>query len=83
MTDGIRTLSQETARRLAVTNQHLAGGPFREEKDHDILSVLRDIIYVQYDPFSTVAPSHILALWSRVEGFRTDRLALTLHERNP
>lgn len=42
-----------------------------------MLSVVRDLGYVQWDPVTVVAPSHILSFWSRVGGFRVadlDRL---------
>ncbi len=38
------------------------------------MSVIRDIGYVQWDPITIVAPSHILALWSRVRNFRPSDL---------
>ncbi len=66
--------SAEGARRLAVTKQHLAGRlPSRATKDH-VLSVVRDLCYVQWDPIEVVAPSHVLALWIRVGNFRLSDL---------
>jgi len=66
--------SLESARRLTVTKQHLAGklrtGPAREA----ILSVIRDLGFVQWDPVNVVAPSHVLTLWSRVAHFRLSDL---------
>ena len=66
--------SLECARRLAVTKQHLAGkwptGSGREA----ILSVIRDLGYVQLDPVNVVAPSHVIALWSRLGMFRLSDL---------
>ncbi len=66
--------SLEAARRLAVTKQHLAGslppGATRER----ILSVVQDQCYVQWDPIDVVAPSHVIALWSRVGNFRPSAL---------
>ncbi|MDE1819772.1 MAG: YcaQ family DNA glycosylase [Euryarchaeota archaeon] len=77
MTNDPRRISLQTARRLAVTKQHLAGGLRKGSAKNDLHSVLREIVYVQVDPFSTVVPTHILALWNRVEGFHAvdlDRL---------
>lgn len=34
------------------------------------MSVVRDLAYVQWDPVSIVAPSHIISLWSRLGKFR-------------
>src|SRR5437870_6066873 len=65
--------SLELARRLAVTKQHLAGKTTGSAVDA-ILSVIRDLGYVQLDPINTVAPSHVLVLWSRVGNFRLSDL---------
>src|SRR5437879_4225412 len=66
--------SLESARRLTVAKQHLAGklptGPAREA----ILSVIRDLGFVQWDPVNVVAPSHLITLWSRVGKFRMSDL---------
>ncbi|GEM_PF-1515574 len=64
----------ENVRRLAVTKQHLAGElPAKATSDH-ILSVVRDLGYVQWDPVPTIAPSHIISLWSRIGDFRVSDL---------
>jgi len=64
----------ERARRLTVTKQRLAGklptGPAREA----ILTVIRDLGFVQWDPVNVVAPSHVLTLWSRIGNFRLSDL---------
>ncbi len=42
-----------------------------------MLSVVRDTCYIQWDPMAAVAPSHVIAFWSRVGKYRTadlDRL---------
>jgi uncharacterized protein YcaQ len=68
------TTSLENVRRLAVTKQHLAGKlPSRPTKEQ-ILSVVRDCCYIQWDPIDAVAPSHIIAFWSRLGGFRLSDL---------
>ena len=62
--------SASAVRRLAVTKQHLAGElPARATKEH-ILSIVRDLAYVQWDPINIVAPSHVVSLWSRLGNFR-------------
>lgn len=74
MGEKVFSTSIEGARRLAVTKQHLAGElPARPTRDK-ILSVIRDLPYVQWDPISVVAPSHILSLWSRLGDFRLSDL---------
>ncbi|RVX41667.1 hypothetical protein EDD27_4230 [Nonomuraea polychroma] len=62
------TLGLESARRLAVTCQHLAGP--RPGNDLDGLrQVLRTLRCLQLDPVNVVARSHLLVLWSRVGGY--------------
>jgi uncharacterized protein YcaQ len=64
----------EKVRRLAVTKQHLAGEVPPSPTAEDILSVVRDLPYVQWDPVPAIAPSHIISLWSRLGSFRTSDL---------
>jgi uncharacterized protein YcaQ len=66
--------SAVAVRRLAVTKQHLGGSPARRATSSAILSVVRDLAYVQWDPVRIVAPSHLISLWSRLEGFRSSTL---------
>jgi uncharacterized protein len=75
----IRT-SLQAARRLAVTKQHLSGKCPGRASAERIVQTVRDLPYVQWDPVSVVAPSHILSLWARVGSFRLpdlDRLLWT------
>jgi uncharacterized protein len=75
----IRT-SLPAARRLAVTKQHLSGKRPGRATAERIVETIRDLPYVQWDPVSVVAPSHILSLWARVGSFRLadfDRLLWT------
>jgi uncharacterized protein len=75
----IRT-SLRAARRLAVTKQHLSGRRPGRATVERIVETVRDLPYVQWDPVSVVAPSHILSLWARVGSFRVsdlDRLLWT------
>ncbi len=69
-------------RRLAVARQHLAGRlPIRPSAD-DIVATIRDLPYVQWDPVTVVAPSHMISLWNRLGGFRaTDLDRLMWNER--
>jgi len=70
----------ESARRLIVTKQRLAGKLPRGSAREAILSVIRDLGFVQWDPINVVAPSHVLALWSRVGNFRPSDLDRLLRE---
>lgn len=80
MSEAAISTSIEGARRLAVTKQHLAGKPPTKATSEHILSVVRDLGFVQWDPIDVVAPSHIIALWSRVGDFRLSDLDRLLWE---
>ncbi len=67
-------ISLATARRLAVTKQHLAGRLPRKATRDALCAVVRDLAYVQWDPVSIVAPSHIISLWSRLGDFQLSDL---------
>jgi uncharacterized protein len=80
-TPSVRT-SVTRARRLNVTKQRLAGKWPRASKSESIIHAVRSAGYVQWDPVSVVAPSHLLALWNRVDGFRAADLDRVLwHEK--
>ncbi len=62
--------SMDALRRLAVVKQRLAGpSPTSPSKD-SLLSLVRDLAYVQWDPVTVVAPSHVLSVWARLGRFR-------------
>lgn len=67
-------VSSESARRLAVTRQRLTGKLLARPTADAIVAAVRDLAYVQWDPVSIVAPSHVLSLWARVGGFRPELL---------
>jgi uncharacterized protein len=67
-------------RRLTLTKQHLAGRlPARPTRE-SILSVIRDTCYIQWDPVDAVAPSHVIAFWSRLGNYRLSDLDRLLWE---
>lgn len=72
-----RVLSPVMARRIAIMRQHLAGPCPLPDKD-GIMSIMRDIRYLQYDPMKVVAPSHLLVLWSRLGPFDSSLLDMLL-----
>jgi len=63
------TVTAEAARRLTVTNQHLVGKLPKRPTKEMIVSLIRDLPYVQWDPVTIVAPSHMISLWSRLGSF--------------
>jgi uncharacterized protein len=63
------TISRQTLRRLIVTKQRLAGPLPTRITAESLLSVVRDLGYVQWDPVSVVAPSHLLTFWARLGNF--------------
>jgi uncharacterized protein len=77
--DQISTTAQ-AVRRLAVTKQHLAGRVPKRANREDLVGLVRDLAYVQWDPVPILAPSHILSIWSRVGTFRLTDLDKLLWE---
>jgi uncharacterized protein YcaQ len=61
----LRTISDTTARRLAISKQ-LLSGERREPTTEGIYEVVRELGCLQLDPISTVARSHTLVMFSRV-----------------
>jgi uncharacterized protein YcaQ len=68
------TTTLENGRRLAVAKQHLAKKRASKPDPDYILKVTRDLGCLQLDPISTVAPSHLIVLWSRLGNFDTTDL---------
>lgn len=68
------TLDLGSARRLVLARQRLAGGPTVLGGTEGILSVIRDLGYVQWDPVNIVGPSHLISFWARLDGFRANDL---------
>jgi len=60
----------QAVRRLAVTKQHLSGRLPKKANREELVDLVRDLVYVQWDPVPIVAPSHIISIWSRVGEFR-------------
>lgn len=81
MDRGSLTVPLESARRLAVTKQLLAGKEPARATPSAMLAVVRELAYVQWDPVSIVAPSHLLSLWNRLGRFRPSDLDRLLWDR--
>ncbi len=80
MDTDVLTITPQNARRLFITKQHLVGnnigGNFREK----ITNLVRDIAYVQWDPVTVVAPSHLISIWSRLGNFNWAELDRVMWE---
>ena len=72
----VRTISIDTARRLAVSAQLLAG-----PRPDGILDTVRRLGRLQLDPTSVVARSHLLVLWSRLGTYDPTELDALLWDR--
>jgi uncharacterized protein YcaQ len=75
-----RTITTETARRLAVSRQRLAG-PRTAPDAEGIREVVRDLGCLQLDPTSIVDRSHRLVLWSRLGPYDPGHLDALQWER--
>lgn len=69
MTRSVRTITPQTARRLAITRQQLAGEPPPAPSSSTLLEVTRALGCLQLDPISAVARSHQLVLFSRAGAY--------------
>jgi len=72
----VRTISNESARRLAVSAQLLAG-----PRPDGVLDTVRRLGRLQLDPTSVVARSHLLVLWSRLGSYDPAELDALLWDR--
>lgn len=71
-------ISQRAARRLAIDAQLL--GAERQSADRrGILATVDRLIYLQLDPTSVVARSHLLVLWSRLGQYAPDDVARLIY----
>ena len=73
MPPALRTVDPASLRRLFVSRQRLAGRPPAGDAA-GIMAVADDLGYLQLDPISVVARSHLLVLWSRLGGYRLEDL---------
>jgi len=73
----VRTISAESARRLTITRQRLAGATGKPTAE-GILDVAKDLGFLQLDPTSVVAPSHQLVIFSRVGPYQPKHLETLL-----
>ncbi len=77
----LRTISPTTARRLAITKQHL-DAVRHEATTEGIYQAVRDLGCLQLDPLQTVARSHTLVVFSRVGPYNVvDLDKLIYHDR--
>ena len=63
------TTSVDAVRRLAIAKQGLNGPLPRKVTSATLLAVVRQLAFVQWDPVTIVAPSHLLSFYARVGHF--------------
>ena len=63
------TTTLEAARRLTIWKQLLSGNTPEGTFKQKVTSVIRSTGYIQWDPVTVVAPSHLISLWSRIGNF--------------
>ena len=73
MNKPILTTTLENARHIYLRKQNLVGKPAKATAE-TVLSVVRGLCYVQWDPTDAVAPSHIISLWNRLANFKLSDL---------
>ncbi|MGH7903420.1 MAG: winged helix-turn-helix domain-containing protein [Candidatus Dormibacteraceae bacterium] len=73
------SVSVRAARRLAIVRQGLAG-PAPAPDREGILDLVGRLGYLQLDPTSAVARSHLLVLWSRLGPFRRSDVEHLLYQ---
>ncbi len=68
------SITPEQARRLFIFKQHLVGNSKEGNFGESLISIIRDICYIQWDPVTVVAPSHFISMWSRMGIFNWSHL---------
>lgn len=64
------TTSLEAARKLYIYRQYLAGNPPKGSFSEKLKTIIRDTGYIQWDPVTVLAPSHLISIWSRIGNFK-------------
>ena len=73
---GVRTLTQQQARRIAVRAQLLDA-----HRPDDLLELVRHLTLLQVEPTAAVAPSAHVVAWSRLgAAYRTSELGYVLRQ---
>ncbi|MGC8515683.1 MAG: DNA glycosylase AlkZ-like family protein [Thermoplasmata archaeon] len=63
------TTSLEAAKRLTIRKQFLAGNTPEGSFNNKLKAIIRNVGYIQWDPVTVVAPSHLISIWSRIGKF--------------
>ncbi len=70
----ILSFTEKQARRLFIFKQHLTGNNVNGDFRDAVKIIMRDTGYIQWDPVTVVAPSHMISLWSRIGQFQWSEL---------
>ncbi len=73
-------VSNQTARRVFLTRQGLAGDPSRKQDRQGLLELIHDLGFVQVDSIQTVNRAHEQILFSRNQTFSRENLRRLLEE---
>jgi hypothetical protein len=64
----------QDVRKLFIFKQHLYGEKLQGTFRNKMITILRDAGYIQWDPVTVVAPSHMISIWSRIGYFKAEEL---------
>lgn len=74
-----KSISLSAAQYLVLKNQRLIPSTQGKSKE-DLVSVVKSLCGIQYDPLPVIAQAHYITLWNRIKGFREDWLDSLLYE---
>ncbi|QRF75256.1 hypothetical protein Thermo_00750 [Thermoplasmatales archaeon] len=63
------TTTLEAAKRLTINKQFLSGNAPDGSFNNKLKTIIRNTGYIQWDPVTVVAPSHLISIWSRIGKF--------------
>lgn len=74
------TVPLDAIKKLSVSKQYLAGNPPKGSFNEKLATIIRDIGYIQWDPVTVVAPSHLISIWSRMGNYSRSDLDRMMFE---
>lgn len=74
-----KSISLSSAQYLVLKKQRLIPSTQGKSKE-DVVSVVKSLCGIQYDPLPVIAHAHYITLWNRIRGFRENWLDSLLYE---